>query len=117
MVREGLDEGTEKVRRVAAVAVAVFAMAAVVTSPAHAQGSESFAAALETEPPPQWPAFSVALDDGGRPPVFGAQDNVPGSAFKSTTAVSAPLPQAVATGLFMLAGNWIGTHLWKKRKL
>ena len=112
--------GTQSCRRshrlfalVAVVAlVAMHASSAI--SPAHAQGLEENrdTATADTS----WPTFTDALDE----PVIALAVMPPWTRQgieRSSTTISAPLPQAAATGLFMLAGNWIVTRLWKKRKI
>jgi hypothetical protein len=112
----------------AVVAVAILAMAlATAAAPAHAReatdttvavivADETFDATLDPPPsPPKWPEFSDALDDQNSPPMV--MPGWPADSVIRANAISAPLPQAVATGIFMLGGNWVVTRLWKKRKL
>jgi len=95
--------------RAAAVMIALVATHAVAASPAGAQASESS----------KWPSFSDALDDreSQRIVIVFAEPPPPQSVLTSNSAVSAPLPQAVVAGVFMLGGNWVLTRMWKKRKI
>jgi hypothetical protein len=90
-----------------ATLVAIVAMTAAAASTAHAQPSE---------PAENWPAFTDAFDDKNLPPVPPPQAWTP-SVLSSSSVVTAPLPQAVVTGLFMLGGNWVVARMWKKRKI
>ena len=95
----------------AAVLFAIIATHAIAISPVRAE-------AIET--PPQWPSFSDALDDAERESqriVIVYAEPPPPSVLTSNSAVSAPLPQAVVAGVFMLGGNWVLTRMWKKRKI
>lgn len=99
------------------VAVALVAISALAASPAHARTGLELDAPLSgpVDPPVAWPDFTDALDPQD-PPQY-----LPGWTIDNTIrapgAVSAPLPQAVVTGIFMLGGNWIVMRLWKTRKL
>ena len=89
--------------------------ASAAISPAHAQVLEEVrdTAAADTN----WPTFTDALDEPVITLAVTPQWTRQGVERSSPTTISAPLPQAAATGLFMLAGNWIVTRLWKKRKI
>ena len=116
MLRNGLFPRYGKLP-LAVVVGAMIALTAAATSPAHAQAGEGFAIEIENDQPATWPAFSHALDEPCPPPPLNSPGWTHNSILTATTVVSAPLPQAVATGLFMLGGNWVVTRLWKKRKI
>ena len=94
----------------------------VMTAPTAATASDTAATAgafgFAVEQPTQtlaWPSFTDVLDKADAPlPAYTAFDATPSM---PTTMVSAPLPPAALTGLFLLAGNCVLTHLWKKRKI
>ena len=119
MLQTGRIEGSRRLA-FAAVVVAFVAISATATSPAHAQGNESFEIALDNaDQPVTWPPFTEYLDENCPPPPTQITPPgwIPESVLTSTTVVSAPLPQAVVSGLFMLGGNWVVTRMWKKRKI
>jgi hypothetical protein len=93
--------------------IAVVAMSAVAVSPARADVNG------QQPKPTQWPSFSDVLDDDDcesqRIVIIYAEP--PPSVLTSNSAVSAPLPQAVVAGVFMLGGNWVLTRMWKQRKI
>ena len=113
MVRKGDLEGT-KSRLFAAAVIAHVAISAAAISPARAQISESFDDIGQTA---DWPAFCATIDNPPTPPAYTPPGWMPENVLTATSVVSAPLPQAVMTGLFMLGGNWVMTRLWKKRKI
>jgi hypothetical protein len=101
-------------RAAATVVFAVVAIHTVAVSPARAEAKEP------SPPLPQWPSFSDALDADNRESqriVIVYAEPPPPSVLTSNSAVSAPLPQAVVAGVFMLGGNWVLTRMWKKRKI
>ncbi|MEA2709521.1 MAG: hypothetical protein QOF78_2122 [Phycisphaerales bacterium] len=124
MARKGRVKSPTKM--LTAAVIAIIAICAAATSPARARevetpsSSSSFDGVLKLEDDEQsvtWPEFSDALDDQS-PPVFIPPTGwAPQSLLTSTAVVTAPLPQAVVSGIFMLAGNWVVTYLWKKRKI
>jgi hypothetical protein len=113
MPRKGPVEGS-RTGWFAAAVIAFFAIAAAAISPARAQASESFD---DNTAPASWPAFCDAIDCPPPPPAYTPPGWIPENVMAATSVVSAPLPQAVMTGLFMLGGNWVMTRLWKKRKI
>ena len=112
MPRTGPVEGS-KPRWFAAVAIAFLAISAAAISPARAQPSESFD---DNTAAASWPAFCDSIDCPPPPPAYTPPGWIPENVMTATSGVSAPLPQAVMTGLFMLGGNWFMTRLWKNRK-
>ena len=104
----------------AVVVVATIAMpAAWATSPAHAQLNETtFEIPSDGEfAVTSWPTFTDALNEPCPPPPATLPEWTRQGVEKSSAVIHAPLPQAMATGMFMLAGNWLITRLWKKRKI
>jgi hypothetical protein len=100
-----------------AVLVAIVATHALAASPVYAQQASDPAS-----PPAEvaWPSFTDALDEDARvnPPLVTHDAwTPPPTAMTSTSVVTAPLPQAVVAGLFMLGGNWVVTRMWKNRKI
>ena len=117
MAQTGLIDGSRKLLFAVAV-VAFLAIFAAATPPAHAQAAaETFDVTFDDEPV-EWPPFTDAFDEQSPPaPPIHPPGWVPESVLTSTTVVSAPLPQAIMSGLFMLGGNWFVTRMWKKRKI
>jgi len=110
-------EGSRKLLTAAAAAVVAFvAMSAAVATPAHAQADElqNIVFADGDEQPVTWPAFKD-FDEDSPPAAMTPPGWVPQSVV-TANVVSAPLPQAVIGGLFMLGGNWFAARMWKKRK-
>src|SRR5215207_6025966 len=117
MLRNGLSPRYRKLP-LAVVVAALIALTAAAASPAHAQAGEGLTIEIENDQPATWPAFSDALDEPcPPPPPLTSPGWTHNSVLTATSVVSAPLPQAVATGLFMLGGNWVVMRLWKHRKL
>jgi hypothetical protein len=113
MDRKGFLEGSQS-RLFAAAVIAFIAISAAAISPARAQANESFD---DSTGPANWPTFSDAIGSPPPPPAYTSPGWIPENVLTATSVVSAPLPQAVMTGLFMLGGNWVMTRLWKKRKI
>ena len=102
--------GVTRVAAVVVICVVTLSVAAAAVS-AHS---------TEPSPPPQWPRFSDALDERESQramAIHAAAEPPTHSVLTSDAAVSAPLPQAVVTGLFLLGGNWVLTRMWKQRKI
>jgi hypothetical protein len=98
-----------------AAVVAFIAMTAIATSPVHAQASDPFDVLSSDNESVTWPPFSDELNHPQLPALGPPPGWLPND--MHTSSVSAPLPQAIATGLFMLGGNWVVTRMWKKRKI
>ena len=62
-----------------------------------------------------WPSFSEPARDVRAPGITVTKIAVPGE--DKPVVVSAPLPPAVATGAFVLGGQWVMSLLWKKRRI
>lgn len=134
MPHKGLVESPAQRLVVAVVVFAVVATTIATASPVHARwndfiqledpATEVATAAGEGAGPGPFDGaglgsalrFTDALDEQDPPPWF-TPPGWPVEGVIETSVISAPLPQAVATGIFMLAGNWIIAHLWKKRKI
>ena len=117
MPQTGLTDESRKF--LVAAFVAFIAMSAMATTPAHAQSDELTVTVFTDgdEQPVTWPKFSDDVNDPCPPPPINSPGWVPVYVPTATAVVSAPLPQAVATGLCMLGGNWFAMRLWKKRKI
>ena len=117
MLRKGLFPRLTRLPLATVAVAAVFAMSAAASSPAYAADvTETSEFVIETDEPQIWPAFSDALNEQ-TPPLVTQPGWTPNNILTATSVVSAPLPQAVATGLFMLAGNWFALRLWKQRRI
>ena len=84
---------------------------------AHDGAIDPFDTLIGDDEPIVWPAFHEGASEPCPPLPITQPGWLPNSVLASPTVVSAPLPQAVVTGLFMLGGNWFITRLWKKRKI
>ena len=116
MSRSGMFVGTG--RLFTTVAVVTLSLLAA-SSPSQAQAIND-GIVLDDEPV-TWPSFSEVLNQQSqeqrRPPLEPPFVWTANGEIRTTATVQAPLPPAVATGVFMLGANWIATRLWKKRKI
>ena len=98
---------------VVAVVAVVVGMSATSAQAATADFSFAIDAADHTA---TWPSFTDEQDETATQPVMFPLFDSSSPSGPSANAVSAPLPPAALTGLFLLASNYVATRLWKQRK-
>jgi hypothetical protein len=101
-------------------AMSAFAAAAcaALAAASPARAGEDFSFAVDEAPVAgevETLTFPTVLDDTVAPPAHVRTTVV--SDHVAVDSFSAPLPSAICTGAFMLAGNWVLGKLWKHRKI